>query len=263
MPTFANPNDALYFKGKHVVLAKIGKVKFDANQEIPKGRKTCTFYNPRVSFVNEKWILHYAKEVENQDYKLNDYSMGIDLGIKSLAKSSCGEIGREYHNINKTQKVKRLKKRMKRYQRSMSRKTTKSKNQVKARKKVSSIYGKVARIRHDYTHKVTREIVDALPKRIVIEDLNVSGMMKNKHLSKAIAEQNFSKFRLFLYYKAKRRGIEIVIADMFFPSSKKCSNCGSMKKDLKLKERVYVCPVCGLEIDRDLNAARNLEKYVA
>ena len=106
-------------------------------------------------------------------------------------------------------------------------------------------------------------MVDDLPKRIVVEDLNISGMLKNKHLARAISEQNLCAFREQLKYKAERRGIQIVVADRFFPSSKKCSHCGSMKRDLKLRERVYRCPACGLEMDRDFNAALNLERYEA
>lgn len=125
---------------------------------------------------------------------------------------------------------------------------------------VRRIYGRLKNIRHDYTHKVTTSIVQMLPRVIVLEDLNVQGMMKNTHLAKKIAEQNFYKFRAFIEYKAKEHGVAVKLADRFYPSSKTCSCCGHVLKGLKLSDRVYRCPECGLELDRDFNAARSLEK---
>ena len=116
-------------------------------------------------------------------------------------------------------------------------------------------------IRDNQRHTMTSRLTEELPQRIVIEDLNVKGMMKNKHLSEAIGKQGFHEIRRQLEYKCKEKGIELVVADRFYASSKTCSRCGNIKHDLKLKDRVYVCPVCGLEIDRDLNASINLSQY--
>lgn len=120
---------------------------------------------------------------------------------------------------------------------------------------------RLSNIRNTYIHTMTKDLVRTKPKAIVIEDLNVRGMMKNKHLSKAIQQQEFRKCRTQLEYKCKLNNIELVVADRYFPSSKRCSCCGVIKKDLKLKDRIYYCNSCGIELDRDFNASKNLEKY--
>lgn len=126
---------------------------------------------------------------------------------------------------------------------------------------IQDLYRKLTNIRNNYIHQVTTEIVKTKPSKIVLEDLNVSGMMKNKHLSKAIADSKWYEFRRQILYKAELYGIEVVLADRFYPSSKTCSCCGNYKKDLKLKDRIYICDECGLIIDRDINAAINLANY--
>lgn len=196
---------------------------------------------------------------------LSDTALGIDLGIKEYAICSDSTV---YSNINKTDYVCRLEKRKKRLQRQLSRKYgmnkqgnkfVKTQNIIKLEQRIRLIDRKLTNIRDNYVHTVTKQLVLKKPKAIVIEDLNVKGMMKNKHLSHAIGQQNFRKTREYLTYKAELYGIPLIIADRFYPSSKRCSNCGSIKKDLKLKDRVYHCSVCGLKIDRDLNASLNLE----
>ena len=132
---------------------------------------------------------------------------------------------------------------------------------MKLEKKVLKTYKRVSNIRDNYIHQITTALVKTKPEYIVIEDLNVSGMMKNRHLSKAVMNQKFYEFRRILTYKCSLYGIPLFIANRFYPSSKTCSRCGHIKKDLKLNERVYRCPECGLEIDRDLNAAINLREY--
>ena len=132
----------------------------------------------------------------------------------------------------------------------------KTKNIVKAELKILKLTHKLTNIRKDYIHKVTTDIVKREPSFITIEDLNVSGMLKNKHLAKSVQEQNFYKFREVLTYKAGRAGIKIIVADRFYPSSKTCSHCSTIKSDLKLKDRTFKCNECGLEIDRDLNLCR-------
>lgn len=136
----------------------------------------------------------------------------------------------------------------------------KTSNLIKLEKKIQRIHRRLANIRNNYLHKTTTSIVKTKPYRVVIEDLNVKGMLKNKHLSDAIRKQGFYEFKRQLEYKCKFRGIELVIADRFYPSSKICSQCGEIKKDLKLRDRVYNC-ICGLTIDRDFNASINLSNY--
>ena len=259
-PSFYSRSDSLYFKNGTVNLEKIGKVEYQTNYDLPTGRGVEVFSNPRVTFSNGKWLLTFGREIPIVVTSLNPVPAGIDLGIKNLAVVSCDEKVIVFKNINKTKAVKRLKKQLKHSQRMAARRQERSKNQQKAYKRVNKLYSKISNIRHNYTHQVTTEIVNLLPSKIVMEDLNVRGMMKNKHLSRAIQEQGLHKFRVFMEYKVQERGIELIVADRFYPSSKKCSCCGAIKQDLKLKDRVYRCGVCGLEIDRDINAARNLEK---
>lgn len=239
-----------------IALEKIGKVRFKADQPLVGVR----LWNTRIKFEKGKWLLTFALETESIQSKLNDYNMGIDVGVKSLAVASCGGKKRVFKNINHSHRVRRLDKQLKHHQRALSRKQKGSKNRFKERLKVQSIYGKLQHIRKDYTHKVTTALVSMLPREIVLEDLNISGMLKNRHLARAISEQGLYRFRQYIEYKAAERGIAVRYADRFYPSSKTCSCCGAVKKDLKLSDRVYKCPVCGMELDRDFNAARNLEK---
>lgn len=199
---------------------------------------------------------------------LNDAGLGVDLGLKEFAITSNGQV---FENKNKTEKMRKLEKKLKRAQRSLSRKykekkkrgekllTKKSANIDKNLLRVQKLHHELSRKRQEYVRQVVSEMVKTKPKYIAIEDLNVSGMMKNKHLSKAIAGQNFYYFRLWLIYVCAMMGIEVRIADRFYPSSKLCCQCGKIKPDLKLKDRIYVCD-CGNVIDRDLQASINLER---
>ena len=199
--------------------------------------------------------------------------MGIDLGIKELAVVAFGNEKYVYHNINKTKKVREIKKRIKHIQKSISRKYKESKkkngkyittsNIEKEKKKLRRLHRKVANIRNNYIHQTTHSLVSLMPCRVVMEDLNVLGMMKNRHLSKAIQEQCFYEFIRQMEYKCSWNGIEFEQAYRFYPSSKTCSNCGAIKEDLKLSDRTYVCSECGFMIDRDFNAAINLMKYTS
>ena len=194
-----------------------------------------------------------------------------DLGIKSFAVISDG---RNYPNINKSSLARKLMRRLKREQRKFSRKIHKLKqrkedtaakkckrsNLNKQRHKVQRAYMRLSNKRHDYIKKTVHEIVSTRPEYIVIEDLNVSGMMKNRHLSRAIAESEFYYFRTLLERKCREFGIELRVVNRFYASSKTCSICGHIKKDLKLSDRVYECTECGLVIDRDYNAALNLRR---
>ena len=174
------------------------------------------------------------------------------------------------NNINKIKRVIRLKKKMKYLQRKVSRKYESNKldnkfiktnNIIKLEKQIKKIYEKLANIRNNHLHQATSKIIKLLPCKVVMEDLNVVGMMKNRHLSKAIGEQCFGEFIRQMKYKCEFHEIEFIQADRFYPSSKTCSCCTNIKKDLKLKDRVYKCDKCGLEIDRDYNASINLMNY--
>ena len=192
--------------------------------------------------------------------------IGIDLGVKSFAVVSDG---REYPNINKSRRMRKLTKRLKHEQRKFMRKIRHRKEDAAAKKckrsnldkqrlRVQRAYMRITNKRHDYINKTVHEIVRTQPEYITIEDLNVSGMMKNRHLSRAIVECEFWYFRTLLERKCRELGIQLRIAGRFYASSKTCSVCGHVKKDLKLSDRVYECPECGLVIDRDYNAAINL-----
>ena len=257
--------DNLYFKENVCNIEKIGKVKFKTNYNIPK----CKYANPYCSFDGKYWYLSFGIEVEENQTTLNkDLSIGIDLGITDLATINC--LDKPIKNINKTKRVKRLKKRLKRLQRQVSRKYEankegiifiKTNNIIKLEKQIRLLNRKLANIRNNHIHQATSKIIKLNPYRIVMEDLNVSGMMKNKHLSNAIAEQGLYEFIRQMKYKSEFNSIEFIQVDRFYPSSKTCSCCGSIKNDLRLKDRVYKCSKCGLEIDRDKNASINLGNY--
>jgi len=258
---FAMQNDKLNFYGesKGASISGVGKVKYKTKEKLPEGRGQGKFYNPRVSrTANGKWILTFAVEAQGQNIELNNYGMGIDLGVKVTADVSCNGKHTAYKNINKSKRMKKFEKKNKRLQRKSSRQTKGSKKQKQTYKKISVIEFVKANIRRDFRHKMTAEIVNQLPKVIVLEDLNVKGMQKNRHLSRAISEQGLYTIRSYIQYKADARGIKLQFADRFYPSSKKCSVCGNIKKNLRLKDRKYVCEVCGTVKDRDGNASDNL-----
>lgn len=257
--------DRLYFKNDICKIEKIGKVKFKTNYNIPN----CKYTNPYCSYDGKYWYLSFGFEHNENQVVLNkDLSIGIDLGVKDLAIVNA--LDKPIKNINKTKKVKKLKKKIKRLQRQVSRKYeankcgnkfVKTNNIIKLEKQIKLLCRKLHNIRLNHIHQATNKIIKLNPYRVVMEDLNVSGMAKNKHLSKAISEQGFSEFIRQMKYKCEFNGIEFIQVDRFYPSSKTCSNCGTIKKDLKLKDRVYKCEHCGLEIDRDKNASINLGNY--
>ena len=265
-PSFYNDTSKLKVKEKKVLIEKVGWIK--TNEQIPIDVK---YNNPRVTYDNKYWYLSVGIEVDKKQEELTNISLGIDLGLKDLAVCSDGKV---FKNINKTKEVKNLEKRLKQKQRQISRKYEinkikkggscqfiKTKNIEKLENTTKLMHRKLTNIRDNYIHQDTTSIVKTKPYRIVIEDLNVSGMIKNKHLSDSVRKQCFNKFRQYITYKAELYGIGLVIADRFYPSSKTCSECGSIKKDLKLKDRVYRCPHCGVVIDRDYNASLNLSMY--
>ncbi|HAT4137984.1 TPA: IS200/IS605 family element transposase accessory protein TnpB [Clostridium perfringens] len=223
--------------------------------------------------VNQKADKYYVSILVEEDdkkvYKSNNEGVGIDLGVKEFVVCSNGI---KFKNINKTSTVKKVEKKLKREQRKLSRKyeslkirnknlkegRATSQNIQKQLVKVQKLHQRLTNIRTDYINKIVSSIIKQKPSYITIEDLAVSNLMKNKHLSKAIASQKFFEFKTKLMFKCKENHIELRIVNRFYPSSKTCSSCGKVKKDLKLSDRIYKCD-CGLTIDRDLNASINLK----
>lgn len=267
----------LYFVTENELqIQKLGHVKYKTDFTFPVGNGSMKFINPRISFERNKYMLSFGMEYENQVPEPNDYSVGIDLGVKELAHIAYGNQGNEqcevFGNINKSRKMRTLERQKRHLQRTISRKYeankqgrkfVKTNNILRAENKLRRICERQRNIRDNNIHQITHYIISLHPQRVVMEDLNVSGMMKNKHLSKAISESGFYKFISTMQYKCEWNGIEFVQVPRFYPSSKTCSACGNIKTDLKLSDRVYICSECGLEIDRDDNAALNLCRYAA
>ena len=226
---------------------------------------SCKKQVANVSFDGKYWYLSYTEDVGSTATNLPDYTdgIGIDLGIKTLATVSDGT---NVPNIKTFRRVRILNKRLKRLQRKVSRKYlinkcnkhNKTKNIIKLERRIKLIHRSLKNIRINHIRKFVSELVKKQPQYIAIEDLNVKGMMRNKHLAKDIANCSFYTIKEHLIRKAKERNIVVRLVDRFYPSSKTCSNCGSYKKDLKLSQRVYHCNSCQKEIDRDFNASRNI-----
>lgn len=274
IPSFYQDNVKIQFSATHVKIEgfttskkknkqKINWIRLAEHNRIPID---CKYTNPRIKYDGLNWYLTVGVEYEDSTTVPSNEGIGIDLGIKDLAICSDGN---KYQNINKTQKVKKLEKQKRRLQRSISRSYEKNKkgesycktnNVIKKEKLLLKLNHRLTNIRQDYLHQVTSEIVKRKPSFIVLEDLNVSGMMENRHLSKAVQQQKLYEFRRQIEYKSNWRNILVIIANRYFPSSKLCSCCGKIKKDLKLSERIYRCE-CGNVIDRDEQASLNLKQY--
>jgi len=260
-----NKKDFEFYRHK----IKIPTLKFARVKEYGYIPKNATIKSGTITKVADRYFLSLIIEVEDTVKSANTSTkgLGVDLGIKNTAV--CSNI-KVFKNINKTIKIKKLKKKLKREQRKIARsveyskfkkiKLQELKNFNKKKLKLQKLFYRLSCIRNDYNNKMVNEITRAKLKYITIENLKVSNMIKNKHLSKAIQEQNFFSIRNKLINKCKERNIELRLVDTFYPSSKTCSCCGNIKKDLKLKDRIYKCCNCGLEIDRDYNASINLEK---
>ena len=242
---------------------KLNWIRLAEHNRIPMN---CKYTNSRMKYDGLNWYVTVGIEYEESAKPSSNEGIGIDLGIKDLAICSDEH---KYWNINKTQKVKKLEKQKRRLQRLISRKYEKNKkgecycktrNIIKSEKKLFNLNHRLTDIRQNYLHQTTSSIIKREPSFICLEDLNVSGMMKNKHLSKAVQQQGFYEFRRQIEYKSKWKNIQVIIANRFFPSSKLCSCCGSIKRNLKLSERIYKCE-CGNVMDRDYQAALNLKKY--
>lgn len=264
-PSFYQDTEKIKFTETRVRLEKIGWVKLSEYNRIPINAK---YTNPRVSFDGVNWYVSVGIEFNQVPVELTNESIGVDVGLKYLA--TCSHKEEPFKNINGTKRVKKLEKKLRRLQRKVSRKYEKNKegrsyvktcNIIKLEKSIRKLHKKLDNIRTDYRHKVTTEIVKAKPSRIVMESLNISGMLKNKHLSKAVAEQGFYEFKTMIKYKAEKYNIEYMEADKWYPSSKSCSECGYIKPKLSLSERSFICECCGTVIDRDKNASINLSRY--
>lgn len=273
-PSFYQDNVAIQFTDTHVKVEGFAVSKKRNKQQLnwiklcEKGRvpPNGKYVNPRFTYDGLHWYVSVGIEIlDSTDIPTNE-GIGIDLGIKDLAVCSNGYT---YKNINKTHKVRKIEKRQHRLQRSVSRRYEKNKkgerycktrNFIKRQKELLKVTKRLTNIRRNHLHQTTSDIIKRKPSFICIEDLNVSGMMKNRHLSKAVQQQGFYELRTQLQYKAERNNIPVIIADRFFPSSKLCSCCGHIKTDLKLSDRIYKCE-CGNTIDRDLQASLNLKSY--
>ena len=250
-----------------IKIPTLGWVKLKEKGYIPVTKPGEVIKSGSVSCKAGRYYVSVLVEEKGQEKpQLNDFGLGIDLGVKEFAVISNGSIKK---NINKTKRVKKLEKKLKRGQRCLSRKYEDLKKRKKKKGeatrqniqkqvlKVQILHHRIDNIRTDYINQCVNEIVKTKPSYVTIEDLNISGMMKNKHLSKAVASQKFYEFRTKLEAKCKELGIELRIVDRFYPSSKLCHECGCIKNNLKLSDREYICE-CGYHANRDYNASLNL-----
>lgn len=245
-----------------IKIPTLGWVRLKEKGYIPISKKDFIIRSGTVSYKAGKYYVSVLIDIPDKKIQNNNFGIGIDLGLKELAICSNNLI---FKNINKTKNVVKIEKKLKREQRKLSRKIisikkgkSAQKNFVKQKLKIQKLYEKLTNIRTDHINKTINSIVKTKPSFIVIEDLNISGMMKNKHLSKAVAQQKFFEFKTKLISKCKEYNIELRIVDRWYPSSKICHNCGHIKKDLKLSDRTYKCSECGYTEDRDINASLNL-----
>ena len=257
-----NPKDCRCERHR-INIPSLGWVRIKEKGYIPTTKDGYLIKSGHVSIKADRYYVSVLIEIpDNRIANNSNEGIGIDLGLKDFAVVSNGT---SYKNINKSAKLKKLEKQLIREQRSLSRKyenvkkggPTQRANIQKQRLKVQKLHHRIDNIRTDYINKTIAEIVKTKPSYITIEDLNVSGMMKNKHLSKAVASQKFYEFRTKLQAKCNENGIELRVVDRWFPSSKTCHCCGAIKKDLKLSDRTFTCD-CGYIEDRDFNAALNL-----
>ena len=257
-----NPKDCCCERHR-IKIPSLGWVRIKEKGYIPTTKDGYVIKSGHVSIKADRYYVSVLVEIpDNKIANNSNEGIGIDLGLKDLAIISNGKT---YKNINKSAKLKKLEKQLIRGQRSLSRKYENSKkgestqraNIQKQKIKVQKLYQKIDNIRTDYINKTIAEIVKTKPSFITIEDLNVKGMMKNRHLSKAVASQKFYEFRIKLQAKCNENGIELRVADRWYPSSKTCHCCKNIRKDLKLSDRIFKCD-CGYIEDRDFNAALNL-----
>ena len=252
----------IYCERHRIKIPTLGWVKLKEKGYIPTTKSGLVIKSGTISEKAGRYYVSVLVDVSQKEVEQpTNQGIGIDLGIKDLAICSDKQV---FENINKNTEIKRLEKKLKREQRSLSRMyenkkkgESTQKNIQKQKRKVQKLYQRLTNIRTDYINKTIAEIVKTKPSYIAIEDLNISGMMKNRHLSKAISQQKLYEFRTKLTNKCHQNNIELRIVDRWFPSSKICHCCGNIKKDLKLSDRIYIC-TCGYVADRDYNASLNL-----
>lgn len=248
-------------------IPSLGWVRIKEKGYIPTTKDGYVIKSGSVSIKADRFYVSVLVEIpDNKIINNSNEGIGIDLGLKDFAIISNGKT---YKNINKSARIKKIEKQLIREQRCLSRKyenlkkgeVTQRANIQKQKLKVQKLHHKIDNIRTDYINKTIAEIVKTKPSYLTIEDLNVKGMMKNRHLSKAVASQKFYEFRVKLQAKCRENGIELRVVDRWYPSSKLCNYCGSIKKDLKLSDRIFKCS-CGYIEDRDYNAALNLKDAI-
>jgi len=237
---------------KYIQLPRIGKIRLKEKSYMPTDLRVT---QATISEKAGRWFIAISFDIPKRiSFKPREGIVGVDLGLKELAVCSNGLV------VENPRPLKKRLKKLKRLQKKHSKKQNGSKNKEKSRIKLSKLHYKISCIRRDVLHKLTTYLTKT-KSRVVIEDLSPSNMIKNHCLAQAISDVGWAEFRRQLEYKADWYNCKIIVVDRFYPSSKKCSKCGNIKKDLTLSDRIYKCEVCGLEIDRDLNAAINLEKY--
>lgn len=262
-PSFFVRFDGPMFKGNKIRFEKIGYVRYSGEIDT-----TLKYYNVRCKYDGVNWYITLNYEAEPKKIKASEENViGIDVGISTLAVLSNGK---EYSNINKTKEVRRLEKKLVRLSRSQNRKYKmnnkpnefkKTSNIVKIEKEIAKIFVKLRNIRVNYIRHVVKDIMDQEPTKVVMENLAIKNLTKNKHLRRSIESALWGEFMKQVSDKCEEMGVEFVKAERTFPSSKMCSTCGEVKKELALTERTYNCGKCGTSIDRDLNAAINLQHY--
>lgn len=262
-----NPKDCRCERHR-INIPSLGWVRIKEKGYIPTTKDGYVIKSGSVSMKAERYYVSALIEIPDNEIDNNfNEGIGIDLGLKDFAIISNGKT---YKNINKSVRLKKFEKQLNREQRSLSRKyenlkkgePTQKLNIQKQKMKVQRLYHRIDNIRTDYINKTIAEIVKTKPSYITIEDLNIKGMMKNRHLSKTVASQKFYEFRTKLQTKCSEYGIELRVVNRWYPSSKTCHHCGCIKNDLRLSDRIYRCS-CGYMEDRDLNAALNLKDAIA
>ncbi len=275
--SFYQDNMKIKFNGTHVKLEslsssqkhnkqKLNWVRLAEHGKIPVDTK---YINPRITFDGLNWWISVGIKEDQPTSTPENNGIGIDVGIKDLAICSDDNT---YKNINKTSKIKKLEKRKRRLQRQVSKKYEINKGGSRYKKtcniislelKILKTSRKITNIRHNYLHQVSTEIIKRKPSFIVMENLNISGMMKNKHLAKSIQQQCLYEFKRQIQYKSEWHNIKFIEVSRWYPSSKMCSECGAIYKELQLKERKWTCPSCSTIHDRDFNAGVNLKNYAS
>lgn len=264
-------SEGTYFCDKSKVhIESIGDVKYKTDFEFPIGDGH-KFYNIRVTFDDDKWFISFSMECEIKMPILNDKIMGIDIGAEYLAAVAFGDDRFTFKNINNSQEVRRLEDRLRYYQKSIARKhktnervgiTEKSKNIERCEDEVREANRRLIGIRNNYIHQITHRLVSMRPSKVVIRAMNTIGMADHKYMEKTRYEEYYNEFIRQMRYKCEWSGIELIIADRKFASDRICSCCGNLKTDFNFRDDVYKCSVCGLNIDRDINSAINLSRYV-